>query len=110
MLIAICSGSKTCLKDCPKKKPFIVNLFTDDRGSCYHDQHTEGKFHECDPYTLPTCPHCGQRIGHYPEQAGQFVGCSTIRNYGTPEETFCPGYWENHGGMTPEEALTHFNA
>jgi len=54
-MIIQCDAHKTCLKSCPAK--LIINLenvipgselyfFLSDPGSCYHNQHSDGKFRE----------------------------------------------------------------
>lgn len=47
-LKVICTGSKTCLEECICKEPHtpIRNSSCDDPGSCYHNNHSDGKFHE----------------------------------------------------------------
>lgn len=106
-MICRCEGYENCLENCKKKDLFTPSL-EDDRGSCYHNNHKDGMHHEYDPYVLVKCKFCGEKLGFFPEQSGLFVGCSTIHNYGTKEESFCEGYWECHGGSTVEESLNHY--
>jgi hypothetical protein len=48
MINLICTGHETCLKDCECKNvhDILVNHFCYEEGSCWHNDHTDGKFHE----------------------------------------------------------------
>lgn len=51
MTMMTCDGNATCLKDCVCKQSHDIHKVTGpgciDAGSCYHNEHSDGKFREC---------------------------------------------------------------
>lgn len=81
---SICEGRDTCLKHCEKKNLYIPHPHSDP-GACYHNDHSDGQYHECSPCehahprilcdTRRTCPWCNTTLTVYPVFGHGCINC-----------------------------------